>query len=66
MNATILAAFNIMATVLRRSSPETERTFRCPLVPLIPALEVSSCASLIPALPTIPRLRFGIRLVMDC
>jgi APA family basic amino acid/polyamine antiporter len=61
VNIGTLAAFIIVAIgiiVLRRTSPDTIRPFRCPFVPLIPLLAVGFCSYLILALPTITHLRF--------
>jgi APA family basic amino acid/polyamine antiporter len=67
VNIGTLAAFTIVAVgiiVLRRTSPETVRPFRCPLVPLIPFLAIGFCIYLILALPTITHLRFVIWLAV--
>ena len=67
VNIGTLAAFIIVAAgiiVLRRTNPDAERPFRCPLVPLIPMMAVIFCAYLILALPTITHLRFVVWLVI--
>lgn len=61
VNIGTLAAFIIVSVgiiVLRRTRPEIERPFRCPLVPLIPALCIGFCTVLIVMLPLVTHLRF--------
>jgi APA family basic amino acid/polyamine antiporter len=67
VNIGTLAAFIIVAIgiiMLRHTSPDTVRPFRCPFVPVIPALAVGFCCYLILALPTITHLRFVIWLAI--
>ncbi len=63
---TLLAFVIVCAAVLimRRTHPETERPFRCPLVPLIPLLGIVSCALLMFSLPTENWLRLIVWLLI--
>ncbi|AGB03277.1 amino acid permease [Methanoregula formicica] len=61
VNIGTLAAFIIVSVgiiVLRRTRPEIDRPFRCPLVPLIPVLCIIFCSVLIIMLPLVTHLRF--------
>jgi len=61
VNIGTLAAFIIVSLgiiILRHSSPDTPRPFRCPFVPIIPLLAIGFCGYLVLALPTITHLRF--------
>src|SRR5262249_52904767 len=37
--------------IMRRTNPEAERPFRCPLVPLVPILGIGACLLLMLSLP---------------
>jgi APA family basic amino acid/polyamine antiporter len=61
VNIGTLAAFIIVAAsviILRSTSPETPRPFRCPLVPLVPLAAIALCGYLILVLPFVTHLRF--------
>ncbi len=67
VNIGTLAAFIIVSfgiIILRRTSPDIPRPFRCPFVPVIPLLAIGICGYLVLALPTITHLRFVIWLVI--
>jgi len=49
--------------ILRRTHPDMERSFRCPLVPLVPLLGISFCAGLMLSLPRITWIRFVLWLI---
>jgi APA family basic amino acid/polyamine antiporter len=54
-NIGTLFAFAIVCTsvlIMRRTNPEAERPFRCPLVPLVPILGILCCLTLMLSLPT--------------
>ena len=54
-NIGTLFAFAIVCAavlVMRRTNPQAERPFRCPLVPLIPILGILCCITLMLSLPT--------------
>jgi basic amino acid/polyamine antiporter, APA family len=60
-NIGTLAAFIIVCAgvlFLRRSSPDTVRPFKCPLVPLVPWLGIVSCFILMLSLPVVTWIRF--------
>ena len=60
-NIGTLAAFIIVCigvTVLRKTDPDRERPFKCPMVPLVPMLGVISCSILMLSLPIITWIRF--------
>jgi APA family basic amino acid/polyamine antiporter len=60
-NIGTLSAFIIVCAgviVLRKTEPDHNRSFRCPLVPLVPMLGILSCFSLMLSLPVITWLRF--------
>ena len=63
---TLLAFVIVCAAVLimRRTNPNAERPFRCPLVPVIPILGVATCLLLMFALPTENWWRLGIWLAI--
>jgi basic amino acid/polyamine antiporter, APA family len=46
--------------VMRRSNPQAERPFRCPMVPLVPILGILSCLTLMLSLPHENWWRLGI------
>ena len=53
-NIGTLFAFVVVCTavlIMRRTNPEAERPFRCPLVPIVPLLGVASCLLLMFSLP---------------
>jgi amino acid transporter len=53
-NIGTLFAFAIVCgavLIMRRTNPEAERPFRCPLVPLVPILGIGSCVLLMLSLP---------------
>jgi len=53
-NIGTLFAFVIVCAavlIMRRTNPEAERPFRCPLVPLVPILGIASCLMLMLSLP---------------
>jgi APA family basic amino acid/polyamine antiporter len=53
-NIGTLFAFAIVCTavlIMRRTNPDAERPFRCPLVPLVPILGIGSCLMLMLSLP---------------
>jgi basic amino acid/polyamine antiporter, APA family len=61
VNIGTLAAFIIVAAsviILRSTSPEIPRPFRCPLVPLLPLAAIALCGYLIIVLPFVTHLRF--------
>jgi APA family basic amino acid/polyamine antiporter len=67
VNIGTLAAFIIVSAgviVLRKTQPNLQRPFKCPLVPYVPLLCMVSCGALIVALPTITHLRFVIWLAL--
>ncbi len=45
--------------VLRRTSPELHRPFRCPWVPVLPLAAIAGCLWLMSSLPLVTWLRFG-------
>jgi APA family basic amino acid/polyamine antiporter len=60
-NIGTLAAFIIVCAgviFLRRTSPNTNRPFRCPFVPVVPWLGIISCFILMLSLPVITWIRF--------
>jgi len=63
---TLLAFVIVCAAVLimRRTNPNAERPFRCPLVPVIPILGVATCLLLMFALPAENWWRLGIWLAI--
>jgi APA family basic amino acid/polyamine antiporter len=66
-NIGTLTAFVIVCAaviVLRRTRPELERKFKCPLVPVVPVLGILFCLLLIFKLPVITQLRFLVWLVI--
>jgi len=65
-NIGTLFAFCIVCggiAILRRTHPDMERSFRCPLVPLVPLLGISFCAGLMLSLPRITWIRFVLWLI---
>lgn len=62
-NIGTLFAFVIVCAavlIMRRTNPEAERPFRCPMVPLVPILGIAACALLMFSLPAANWLRlFG-------
>ncbi|MGZ4857699.1 MAG: amino acid permease, partial [Methanobacteriaceae archaeon] len=67
VNIGTLAAFIMVSAsviILRRTRPDLERPFRCPLVPLVPGLAILFCSLLIIKLPQITHLRFVIWLLL--
>jgi APA family basic amino acid/polyamine antiporter len=53
-NIGTLFAFVIVCTavlIMRRTNPEANRPFRCPLVPLLPALGIAACLVMMLSLP---------------
>jgi APA family basic amino acid/polyamine antiporter len=55
VNMGTLLAFAIVCAavlIMRRTHPEAERPFRCPLVPLVPILGILSCLMLMFSLPS--------------
>ncbi len=67
VNIGTLAAFIIVAAgvlALRRTNPEIQRPFRCPLVPLVPVLCILFCGYLAYVLPGITHLRFVLWLLL--
>jgi len=63
---TLLAFVIVCAAVLimRRTHPEAERPFRCPMVPLVPILGILSCLLLMFSLPAANWWRLGVWLLM--
>jgi APA family basic amino acid/polyamine antiporter len=63
---TLLAFAIVCAAVLimRRSNPDAERPFRCPLVPLFPILGILSCFLLMFSLPSENWWRLGVWLAI--
>jgi basic amino acid/polyamine antiporter, APA family len=63
---TLLAFVIVCAAVLimRRTHPEAERPFRCPLVPLVPVLGIAFCSLLMFSLPAENWLRLVIWLLL--
>ncbi len=63
---TLLAFVIVCAAVLimRRTHPDVERPFRCPLVPLVPLLGIISCMVLMFSLPTENWLRLIVWLLI--
>jgi APA family basic amino acid/polyamine antiporter len=63
---TLLAFVIVCAAVLimRRTYPEAERPFRCPLVPLVPILGIAFCLLLMFSLPAENWLRLIIWLLL--
>jgi APA family basic amino acid/polyamine antiporter len=63
---TLLAFVIVCAAVLimRRTYPEAERPFRCPLVPLVPILGIALCLLLMFSLPAENWLRLVIWLLL--
>jgi APA family basic amino acid/polyamine antiporter len=62
-NIGTLFAFVIVCAavlIMRRTNPEAERPFRCPLVPVIPVLGIASCLLLMFSLPATNWARLGI------
>jgi len=60
-NIGTLAAFIIVCAgvlFLRKSSPNTNRPFKCPLVPLVPWAGIISCFILMLSLPVATWIRF--------
>jgi APA family basic amino acid/polyamine antiporter len=54
-NIGTLFAFVVVCTavlIMRRTNPDAERPFRCPLVPLVPILGIAFCLLLMFSLPT--------------
>src|SRR5438128_788883 len=45
--------------IMRRTNPEAERPFRCPLVPVVPVLGIASCLLLMFSLPAANWLRLA-------
>jgi len=66
-NIGTLTAFVIVCAaviVLRKTRPDLERKFKCPLVPVVPILGIAFCLLLIFKLPVITQLRFLVWLVI--
>lgn len=66
-NIGTLTAFVIVCAaviVLRKTRPDLERKFKCPLVPVVPVLGIAFCLLLIFKLPVITQLRFLVWLVI--
>lgn len=66
-NIGTLTAFVIVCAaviVLRKTRPEIERKFKCPLVPVVPVLGIAFCLLLIFKLPVVTQLRFLVWLVI--
>jgi APA family basic amino acid/polyamine antiporter len=66
-NIGTLFAFVIVSAavlIMRRTNPEAERPFRCPLVPLVPVLGIILCLLLMFSLPAANWARLGIWLVI--
>ena len=63
---TLLAFVIVCAAVLimRKTHPEAERPFRCPMVPVVPVLGVLSCLLLMFSLPAANWWRLGIWLLI--
>jgi len=62
-----LLAFVIVCTavlIMRRTHPEADRPFRCPLVPLMPILGIAFCLLLMFSLPAENWLRLIIWLLL--
>jgi basic amino acid/polyamine antiporter, APA family len=67
VNVGTLAAFIIVSAgviVLRYTSPDLHRPFKCPLVPYVPLLCIVSCAVLIYVLPFVTHIRFVVWLIV--
>jgi APA family basic amino acid/polyamine antiporter len=61
-NIGTLFAFTIVCAavlIMRRTNPDAERPFRCPLVPLVPILGIASCIMLMLSLPAANWLRLA-------
>jgi APA family basic amino acid/polyamine antiporter len=66
-NIGTLLAFVIVCTavlIMRKTHPEAERPFRCPLVPVIPVLGILSCLLLMFSLPAANWWRLGVWLLI--
>ncbi len=66
-NIGTLMAFAIVCgavLVMRRTNPEAERPFRCPMVPLVPILGIGSCLMLMMSLPLANWWRLAIWLLL--
>jgi APA family basic amino acid/polyamine antiporter len=63
---TLLAFIMVCAAVLimRRTHPDAERHFRCPLVPLVPLLGIGFCLLLMFSLPAENWLRLMVWLLL--
>jgi APA family basic amino acid/polyamine antiporter len=63
---TLLAFVIVCAAVLimRKTHPEAERPFRCPMVPLVPILGILSCLLLMFSLPAANWWRLGVWLLI--
>jgi APA family basic amino acid/polyamine antiporter len=63
---TLLAFVIVCAAVLimRRTHPDADRPFRCPLVPLVPILGIAFCSLLMFSLPAENWLRLFIWLLL--
>jgi APA family basic amino acid/polyamine antiporter len=67
VNMGTLLAFAIVCTavvIMRRTHPEAERPFRCPLVPVVPILGILSCLLLMFSLPAENWLRLVVWLAI--
>jgi len=66
-NIGTLAAFVVVSASviwLRKTKPELERPFKCPLVPLLPSLSIIFCLYLIFSLPVVTQIRFVVWLAL--
>ncbi len=66
-NIGTLFAFAIVCTsvlIMRRTNPQAERPFRCPMVPLIPILGILCCVTLMLSLPAANWWRLFVWLVI--
>jgi amino acid transporter len=66
-NIGTLFAFVIVCAavwIMRRTNPEAERPFRCPMVPLVPLLGIMACLLLMFSLPPANWARLGIWLLI--
>jgi len=66
-NIGTLLAFSIVCAavlIMRKTNPDAERPFRCPLVPLFPILGILSCLLLMFSLPPENWLRLGVWLAI--
>ena len=63
---TLLAFVIVCAAVLimRKTHPEAERPFRCPMVPLVPILGILCCLLLMFSLPAANWWRLGVWLAL--